>query len=94
MLAQARAKLDQQLQQNQARQKRIEEQRQNQRKQGTVLVQTFKNAIDTVVRERSEKLGNPYLTKDQLQPSEKKRVLELFVENDNTVQSLIEVLMK
>lgn len=59
-----------------------------------VLVQTFKNAIDAVVNERREKLNNPYWTKDQLQPSEKKRILELFVENDNTVQSLIEVLMK
>ena len=52
------------------------------------MVQTFKQAIDGVLAEKEK------ATKEQLQPSDKKRVLELFVENDNTVQSLIEVLMK
>jgi hypothetical protein len=30
------------------------------------------------------------LTKDDLQPQEKKQILELFVENDNTLSHLLE----
>jgi hypothetical protein len=42
------------------------------------------------VTETKAKTRVPSLTKDQLQPAEKKRILELFVENDNTLSHLLE----
>lgn len=92
VLRQARDRLNAQIQQNQARQRRIAEQKHlvAQKKQAQVLVQTFKNAINAVVEERKQKLQKPFLTKDQLQPQEKKQILELFVENDNTLSHLLE----
>lgn len=54
------------------------------------MVQTFKNSIDRVLNEKREKLGQAYFNKDQLQPSDKKRIMELFVENDNTLSHLLE----
>jgi pantothenate synthetase len=62
----------------------------NQRKQAQLLVTTFKNAIDAVVQERKEKTGVRSVTKDTLQAGDKKRILELFVENDNTLSHLLE----
>jgi hypothetical protein len=43
-----------------------------------------------VVKERRDKTGVRTVTKDDLQPGEKKRILELFVENDNTLSHLLE----
>lgn len=40
--------------------------------------------------DKKERLNINSLTKDALYPSDKKRVLELFVENDNTLSHLLE----
>jgi predicted AlkP superfamily phosphohydrolase/phosphomutase len=91
-LQQAREKLQEQIQQNEARRKRIEEHKSlvTQRRQAQILVQTFKNAIEAILNEKREKVANPYMLKEQLQPGDKKRILELFVENDNTLSHLLE----
>lgn len=43
-----------------------------------------------MVDERRQKVQKPFLTKDDLQPNEKKQIMELFVENDNTLSHLLE----
>lgn len=40
--------------------------------------------------DKKERLNLSHLTKEQLQANDKKRILELFVENDNTLSHLLE----
>ena len=42
------------------------------------------------MKERKDKTGVRSVTKDDLLPADKKRILELFVENDNTLSHLLE----
>jgi len=60
------------------------------KKQSEVLVQTFKNCIEAVSIDKKERLNLKSINKETLYPSDKKRILELFVENDNTLSHLLE----
>ena len=51
---------------------------------------TFKNCIEAVISDKKEKHNLTQLTKEDLYPSEKKHIIELFVENDNTLSYLLE----
>eukprot|EP00347_Sterkiella_histriomuscorum_P008339 403345473 len=88
-----RVKLAQQKQINLQKQQQIQLQKQmlQQKKESEVLVQTFKNCIDAVILDKKDRLNiSQNVKKDQLYGSDKKRILELFVENDHTLSHLLE----
>ncbi|CDW88794.1 UNKNOWN [Stylonychia lemnae] len=92
MIQNLRDKLERQKQINQMKEIQVRQQKQlvSQKKESEILVKTFKNCIEAVILDKKDRLNLNNLTKEDLYSSDKKRTLELFVENDNTLSHLLE----
>lgn len=61
------------------------------KKEAMELIQAFQMSIQQVITEKKERIGKvEKLKKEEMQKAEKKRVIELFVENDTTLAHLLE----